>query len=66
LEPTGRLTATTTTLSAAELQELMDAVKKIVNRGIVQTPTLTVVKRRIAETVGKVSENEKGLTVKNC
>ncbi len=50
----------------SELQELMGAVKKIVDRGIVQTSTLTVVKRRIAETVGKVSENEKGLTVRNC
>jgi len=34
----------TTHYSAAELQELMDAVEKVVDRGIAQTPTMTVVK----------------------
>jgi hypothetical protein len=36
----------TTHYSAAELQELLDATEKIVNRGIAQTPTLTVVGRQ--------------------
>ena len=41
--------------SAAELEELMDAVGKILNRGVAQTPTLTLVKRTEKHTVGKVS-----------
>ena len=50
--------------SAAELSELLAAVEKIVDRGIAQTPTLTVVQRN-KEVVGKLSENEKGLTAEN-
>jgi len=55
----------TTHYSAAELQELMKAVESIVDRGIAQSPTLTVVKRGMKEAVGKVSEIKKGLTKKN-
>ncbi|GBE07892.1 hypothetical protein BMS3Bbin11_00600 [bacterium BMS3Bbin11] len=44
-----------------QLQELMAAVEKIVDRGIAQTPTMTVVKRFQEKIVGKLSENEKGL-----
>ena len=51
----------TTHYSAAELSELLEAVEKIVDRGIAQTPTLMVVQRS-KEVVGKLSENEKGLT----
>lgn len=51
----------TTHYSAAELRELLDAVEKIVDRGIAQTPTLTVVGRSGQGIVGKVSEKEKGL-----
>jgi integrase len=54
----------TTHYSAAELSELLEAVEKIVDRGIAQTPTLTVVQRS-KEVVGKLSEKEKGLTAKN-
>lgn len=50
----------TTHYSAAELSELLEAAEKIVNRGVAQTPTLTVV-RRTKDVVGKLSENEKGL-----
>lgn len=53
----------TTHYSAAELQELLDAVEKIVDRGIAQTPTLSVVGRSRDGIVGKVSEKEKGLRV---
>lgn len=42
----------TTHYSAAELSELLEAVEKIVDRGIAQTPTLTVVQRS-KEVVGK-------------
>ena len=52
----------TTHYSAAELHELLDAVEKIADRGIAQTPTLTVVRWRRKDVVGNVSENEKGLT----
>jgi hypothetical protein len=52
----------TTHYSAAELQELLNAADKIVDRGIAQTPTLTVVGRHKGY-VGKLSENEKGLAV---
>ena len=37
----------TTHYSAAELQELLVAVDKILDRGIAQTPTLTIVKRAV-------------------
>jgi len=53
----------TTHYSAAELSELLEAVEKIVDRGIAQTPTLTVVQRN-KEVVGKLSEKEKGPAVK--
>lgn len=46
----------TTHYSAAELQELVNAVDKIVDRGIARTPTLTVVKRKASGIVGKMSE----------
>ncbi len=52
----------TTHYSAAELSELLNAVEKIVDRGIAQTPTLTVVRRK-KELVGKLSEKEKGSVV---
>ena len=42
----------TTHYSAAELSELLEAVEKIVDRGIAQTPTLTVVNE-----IKKLSEN---------
>ena len=48
----------TTHYSAAEIKELMDAAEKIVDRGLAQTPTLTVISRK-SENVGKVSEKEK-------
>lgn len=51
----------TTHYSAAELMELIQAVEKIVNRGLAQTPTLTVVKRKQISIVGKVSEKKKEL-----
>jgi hypothetical protein len=54
----------TTHYSAAELQELMSAVERIVDRGIAQSPTLTVVRRSRQDVVGKLSEKEKGLTKK--
>jgi hypothetical protein len=40
------------------------AVEKIVDRSIAQTPTLTVIQHS-KEVVGKLSEKEKGLTTKN-
>jgi integrase len=49
----------TTHYSEAELSELLKAVEKIVDRGIAQTPTLTVV-QRTRDVVGKLSENKKG------
>ena len=36
----------TTHYSVAELGELLEAAEKITNRGIAQSPTLTVVKRK--------------------
>ncbi len=42
----------TTHYSAAELTELIYASEKIVDRGIAQTPTLTVVKRNVMKSVG--------------
>ncbi|MES9914093.1 MAG: site-specific integrase [Candidatus Sedimenticola sp. 4PFRAG1] len=53
----------TTHYSAAELQELLTAAEKVTDRGIAQTPTLSVIKAKSA-IVGKVSEKEKGLTAK--
>jgi hypothetical protein len=55
----------TTHYSAAELSELLNAAERIVNRGIAQAPTLTVV-RRERNDVGKLSEKEKGLAAKNA
>lgn len=55
----------TTHYSAAEIKELLDATEKIVDRGVAQTPTLTVISRR-RENVGKVSEIKKGIAAKNC
>ncbi|NOZ11005.1 MAG: hypothetical protein GXP09_08210 [Gammaproteobacteria bacterium] len=43
----------TTHYSAAELQELLDAAEKIVDRGIAQMPTLTVLTGYKDESVGK-------------
>ena len=43
----------TTHYSAAELQELVTAVEKILNRNIAQTPTLTVVKRTVEKACRK-------------
>ena len=45
--------------SAAELGELLAAVEKIVDRGVAQTPTLSVV-RWTGEVVGKLSESGRG------
>ena len=56
----------TTHYSAAELAELLHAAEKIVNRGVTQSPTLTVVRRTADKDVGKVSESEKGLSATNC
>ena len=41
--------------SAAELKELLDAAGKIVDRGVAETPTLSLVRRRATDGVGKVS-----------
>jgi predicted ATPase len=49
----------TTHYSAAELNELKEAVEKIVDQRVAQTPTLTLV-RRTRAAVGKVSEMDKG------
>ena len=46
----------TTHYSAAEIRELIEAVEKIADRGVAQTPTLTVISRK-SENVGKVSEH---------
>ncbi len=46
----------TTHYSAAELVELINAVESIVDRGIAQSPTQTVVKQRKEEVVGNLSE----------
>lgn len=53
----------TTHYSAAELEELLEAVGRIADRGIAQTLTLTVV-RRNRNDVGNLSEIEKGLATK--
>jgi len=52
----------TTHYSAAELGELLAAAEKITDRGITQTPTLTVIRRTAEKDVGKVSEKKEGLT----
>lgn len=49
----------TTHYSAAEINELLDAVQKITDRGIAEAPTLTIIKRK-SEFVGKVSEVKLG------
>ena len=50
----------TTHYSAAEIEELRQAVQRIVNPRVVQAPTLMIVRKsRIG--VGKVSANEKGI-----
>lgn len=54
----------TTHYSAAELQELINAVEAIVNRGERETPNLMLIGHKTEETVGKVSEKKKGLTGK--
>ena len=48
----------TTHYSAAELNELLNAVEKIVDRGIAQTPTLVVVqqKRKLSEKCRKIKK----------
>ena len=46
----------TTHYSAAEVGELLAAAEKIVDRGIAQSPTLTVVRRTAEKVVGNVSE----------
>ena len=47
----------TTHYSAAEVGELLAAAEKIVDRGIAQSPTLTVVRRTAEKVVGNVSED---------
>jgi integrase len=54
----------TTHYSAAELDELLSAVEMIVDRGVAQTPTLSLVSRQF-EAVGNVSEIKKGLVEKS-
>lgn len=54
----------TTHYSAAELGELLNAIEKIVDRNVAQSPTLTLVSRK-SESVGKVSAKEKGLAADN-
>lgn len=49
----------TTHYSAVELGDLLDAVEKIVDRKIAQTPTLTVIRRARKEVVGNMSEIKK-------
>lgn len=49
----------TTHYSAVELKELFDAAERVVDRGIAQTPTLTVIRRDL-DGVGKLSETKKG------
>ena len=55
----------TTHYSAPEIRELIDATEKIADRGIAQSPTLTLISRgkaRESETVGKMSEKEKRIS----
>ena len=53
----------TTHYSAAELSELIEAAERIVDRGIAQTPTLSLVHQtRLKTVVGKVSEIKKGVS----
>ena len=52
----------TTHYSAPEIRELIEAAEKIADRGIAQTPTLTLIskaKGRKTESVGKMLEKEK-------
>lgn len=56
----------TTHYSAAELQELINAVDKITDRKIAQMPTMSLVTHnRKIEDVGKVSETKKGFAATN-
>ena len=57
----GDITTHYSAYSAAELRELLDAVEKMANRNLNQTPTLTVVRWTQNAVVGKMSENRKGL-----
>jgi hypothetical protein len=50
----------TTHYSAAEIEELRQAVQRIVNPRVVQAPTLMIV-RKTRTGVGKTSAKEKGL-----
>jgi len=53
----------TTHYSAAELSELIEAAERIVDQGIAQTPTLSLVHQtRSKVNVGKVSANKKGVS----
>jgi integrase len=52
----------TTHYSAAEVGELLTAAETIVDRGIAQSPTLTVLSRSAKEVVGNVSEAIKQLS----
>ena len=54
----------TTHYSAAELSELLTAAEKIADRGIAQTPALSVVGPR-RDGVGNLSEGKAGLTADN-
>lgn len=51
----------TTHYSAAELNELIHAAESIVTRGKTETPNLMLIGIRAEETVGNLSEKEKGL-----
>lgn len=56
----------TTHYSAAEMQELINAVEQITDRNTAQMPTLTLVSQsKNFGSVGKVSEIKKGLAVNN-
>jgi 2C-methyl-D-erythritol 2,4-cyclodiphosphate synthase len=48
----------TTHYSAAELGELLAAAEKVTDRGIAQTPALTLIRQKV-QGVGKVSEVKK-------
>ena len=52
----------TTHYSVAEVGELLATAEKIVDRGIAQSPTLTVLSRSAKEVVGNVSEAIKVLS----
>lgn len=52
----------TTHYSAAELGELLAACERVVDRGIAQTPTLSLVHKVGQQNVGKLSEKEKRIS----